>query len=214
MRGRRVNIKGYLLDERGNIIDKSGSIIWRSHELMYNEPPKIFPYSEFSMNWIKGNMDRDVTKNPKHDDEFDLDGHRINTMGYLIDDKENVVDVFRGAIMFKKDILEDKYGQESEIPYIFRSGKLLQPQMDEIEKELVNKLEASLKKGRKVLDSDIDYEDMQEIGKLPFYPGQKREYGLMGNGQLAPMRDRFGREIEKISQDSVQRQMLGDPDME
>lgn len=125
LRGRRVNSKGYLLDDRGNIIDKSGSIIWRSHELMYNEPPKIFPYSEFSMNWIKGNMDRDVTKNPKHDDEFDLDGHRINTMGYLIDDYENVVDVFRGAVLFRKDILEEKYAQESEIPYIFRSGKLL-----------------------------------------------------------------------------------------
>jgi len=125
LRGRRVNTKGYLLDERGNIIDRTGSIIWRSHELMYNEPPKIFPYSEFSMNWIRGNMDRDVTKNPKHDDEFDLDGHRINTMGYLTDDKENVVDVFRGAVLFKKDLLEDKFGQESEIPYIFRSSKLL-----------------------------------------------------------------------------------------
>ena len=54
-----------------------------------------------------------------------MDGHRINTMGYLIDDKENVVDVFRGAILFRRDILESKYGQEAEIPYIFRSGKLL-----------------------------------------------------------------------------------------
>jgi hypothetical protein len=78
--------------------------------------------------------------------------------------------------------------------------------MDEIEKELVHRFEASMKKGKRVvLDSDLDDEDMQEIEKLPFYPGQKREFGLLSNGQLAPMRDRFGREIEEISQDSDQR---------
>jgi hypothetical protein len=125
LRGRKVNPKGYLLDLRGNIIDRDGNLVWRSHELMFNEPPKIFPFTQFSINWIRGNLDRDVTRNPKHDDEFDLDGARINTMGYLIDDKENVIDAFRGAIVFRKEILENRYGQEAEIPYIFRSGKLL-----------------------------------------------------------------------------------------
>lgn len=142
-----MNATGYLLDQRGNIIDKQGNLVWRSHELMYNEPPKIFPFTEFSMQWIKGNMDRDVTQNPKHDDYFDLDGHRINTMGYLIDDHENVVDVFRGAMLFSKIILDNKFGQEAEIPYIYRSGKLMQPENDELEQELRRRHEYSIKKG-------------------------------------------------------------------
>jgi hypothetical protein len=54
------------------------------------------------MNWIKGNLAHDVTQNTKHDDGFDLDGRRINTMGYLVDHMDNVVDVFGGNILFKK----------------------------------------------------------------------------------------------------------------
>ena len=107
LKGRKVNSKGYLLDERGNIIDKSfpPNIIWRSHELMYNEPPKIFRFTEFSINWIKGLVDHDVTQNPKHDDEFDLEGRRINAMGYLVDHVGNIVDIFGGNVVFKKEIL-------------------------------------------------------------------------------------------------------------
>lgn len=108
--GRRVNCKGYLLDERGNIVDKKGNVIWRSYQLLYNEPPKIFQFTEFSMNWIKGTLDRDVTQNPKHDDVYDLEGRKINTMGYLIDDQENVIDCYRGDIIFRRDLLEVKYG--------------------------------------------------------------------------------------------------------
>jgi hypothetical protein len=122
LRQRKVNSKGYLLDKPGNIIDKSGKIIWRSHELMYNEPMKIFPFTEFSINWIMGNLDRDVTLNPKHDDEFDLGGRQINTMGYLIDHLDNVIDSFGGNVLFKRDILSSKWGMEAEIPYVFRSG--------------------------------------------------------------------------------------------
>ena len=122
LRQRKVNSKGYLLDKPGNIIDKSGKIIWRSHELMYNEPMKIFPFTEFSINWIMGNLDRDVKLNPRHDDEFDLNGRRINTMGYLIDHLDNVIDSFDGNVLFKRDILSSKWGMEAEIPYVFRSG--------------------------------------------------------------------------------------------
>jgi hypothetical protein len=43
--GRKVNPKGYLLDNLENIIDNTGKIIWRSHELMYNEPPKISKFT-------------------------------------------------------------------------------------------------------------------------------------------------------------------------
>ena len=85
LKGRKVNIKGYLIDEDGSIINKNGDIIWRKHELMDDEPMKIFEFTEFSLNWIRGHLDRDITQNPKHDDEVDLDGRLINTMGYLID---------------------------------------------------------------------------------------------------------------------------------
>jgi hypothetical protein len=110
MQFRKVNSKGYLLDTRGNIIDKSGTLIWRSHELMYNEPMKLFPFTEFSINWIKGHCAKDVTLNPRHDDEHDGDGKRINTMGYLIDGMDNVIDVFNGNVLFKREVLEDRWG--------------------------------------------------------------------------------------------------------
>lgn len=86
-----------------------------------------------------GTLGHDVRKNPKHDDEFDLEGQRINTMGYLIDDSGNIVDRWSKNIVFQKDILVERYGQEAEIPYVFRSGKLRVPD-DEIERLLRNKL--------------------------------------------------------------------------
>lgn len=61
-------------------------------EVFYQEPPKIFNFTQFSLSWIKGDLDRDVTKNPRHDDEYDLQGRMINTLGYLIDTEGNIVD--------------------------------------------------------------------------------------------------------------------------
>lgn len=59
---------------------------------MFQEPPKIFDFTEFDIKWIMGSLDRDVTKNPRHDDAFDLNGRMINTLGYLIDAAGNIVD--------------------------------------------------------------------------------------------------------------------------
>jgi hypothetical protein len=81
-----VNSNGYLLDDKGNIINKKGKIIWRSHELMYNEPPKIFNFTQFSMSWIKGHCDRDPSIHKTRDEIYDLNKNRINIMGYLVDD--------------------------------------------------------------------------------------------------------------------------------
>jgi hypothetical protein len=100
-----VNPKGYLIDKRGNIINKSGETIFKSHELMFNEPPKIFKFTEFSLNWIKGLLDKEVTKETKLNTDFDMNGNHINSMGYLIDEFDNVIDVFGANIVFKKDIL-------------------------------------------------------------------------------------------------------------
>jgi len=58
-------------------------------------------------------------------------------MGYLIDDFDNVVDVFSQSILFKKEALKGMYGMEAEIPRIFREGKLKRPPDDDpIEKLL------------------------------------------------------------------------------
>ena len=168
-KGRRVNSKGYLVDEDENIIDKDGNIIWRSHELMYDEPMKIFEFTEFSMNWIKGNFDYDFANDPDHDQKFDLDGRRINSMGYLIDEDGNIIDVFGDNIVFKKEILECKYGQDAEIPFIFRSGKLKQPEMDAVEKLLQQRNDYTAKP-RVVSDSDdmdLDDDDVEkELEKM------------------------------------------------
>lgn len=214
LKGRKVNSKGYLLDARGNIIDKSSDIIWRSHELMYNEPPKIFPFTEFSLNWIRGTLDRDVTQNPKHDDEYDLEGRRINTMGYLIDAEENVVDALSKNVVFKKDVLEDRYGQEAEIPYIFRSGKLKAPEKDAIERMLEKKHQDAARRGRGGLfdeeDGSDDEDVLQDLRKID---GRQQHYGVMGDGHLAPMLDVEGQEIEDIAYAGDQRLlMLGGAD--
>jgi hypothetical protein len=89
-------------------------------------------------------------------------------MGYLIDDSENIVDVFRGAILFSKMVLENKYGQEAEIPYIYRSGKLMQPKDDELQKELQRRLDESMRKANKTAgESDLDDEDvLLELNRL------------------------------------------------
>jgi len=50
----------------------------------------------------------------------------VNTAGYLIDKNENVVDRY-GSLVFIREILAEKQGQDSEIPRLFRCGKLDKP---------------------------------------------------------------------------------------
>lgn len=71
-------------------------------------------------------MNRDVTKNKRHNDEFDLDGRKINTMGYCIDTEENVVDR-EGGLVFKRALLSQTpgHGMDDEIPKIFRRNDRL-----------------------------------------------------------------------------------------
>ena len=110
--GRRVNAAGYLIDNDGNIINNKGKVIWNFWELLYQEPQKIFTFTEFSMSWIKGNLDRDVTQNPRHDDVFDNDKRRINSLGYLIDYDGNIVDKY-GKEVFRLPILSAAFRQDA-----------------------------------------------------------------------------------------------------
>ena len=109
MRGRLVNASGYLIDKKGNIVNEKNKVMFNFWEIMFQEPPKIFDFTEFDINWIKGNLDRDITKNPRHDDEFDLDGKMINSLGYLVDLKGNIIDQY-GKLVFRKDILYNAFG--------------------------------------------------------------------------------------------------------
>eukprot|EP00352_Strombidinopsis_acuminata_P003972 CAMPEP_0176390194 /NCGR_PEP_ID=MMETSP0126-20121128/38981_1 /TAXON_ID=141414 ORGANISM="Strombidinopsis acuminatum, Strain SPMC142" /NCGR_SAMPLE_ID=MMETSP0126 /ASSEMBLY_ACC=CAM_ASM_000229 /LENGTH=120 /DNA_ID=CAMNT_0017759461 /DNA_START=1189 /DNA_END=1551 /DNA_ORIENTATION=- len=60
-------------------------------------------------------MVRDVKLNPAHDDEYDLDGNRINTCGFLIDSRENIIDRY-GDIVLNREILSSYFNQDAEIP--------------------------------------------------------------------------------------------------
>lgn len=67
---------------------------------------------------------------------IDSDGKRVNKLGYLIDNDNNIIDK-NGKLMFDHDILEN----EGEIPKVFRTGLLksdttssLSRLMSEIEK--------------------------------------------------------------------------------
>lgn len=140
MRGRLVNGLGYLIDERGNIVNEKGSIMFNFWELMFQEPPKIFDFTEFDINWIKGTLDRDVTKNPRHDDEYDLEGRLINTLGYLVDVAGNIIDQ-HGKIVFRKEILTNAYDQDAKIPPVFTMGLLYKPidsKRQETERMVIN----------------------------------------------------------------------------
>jgi len=66
----------------------------------------------------------------KEDDLYDLDGRLINTKGYLIDKDENIIDYY-GRIVFRKELLTENNGQDSEIPKVFLSGKLAAPQNED-----------------------------------------------------------------------------------
>lgn len=132
--GRIVNAAGYLIDDKGNIVNDKHHIIFHFWEIMYQEPPKLFSFTEFDIDEIKGTLDRDVTKNPRHDDEFDLDGRMINTLGYLIDTQQNIIDKY-GKLVFRKDILSVAYGQDAKIPAVFTNGTFLKPASDDPQAE-------------------------------------------------------------------------------
>ena len=125
-KGRRVNDKGYLVDENGNIIDKKGNKVWDKDHLFENEFPKIFPFSTFNPETITGNFKRDKNGKPilkpadKEGQFYDDDGNLVNKQGYLINKDGDIIDK-NGNLVFKKNILKD-----GEIPPVFRNGMIRQ----------------------------------------------------------------------------------------
>jgi hypothetical protein len=55
----KVNDRGYLINDNGDIINKGNKIIFDKSQLKNGEIPKIFPYTRFNINMIKGNYEED-----------------------------------------------------------------------------------------------------------------------------------------------------------
>ena len=87
-----VNSKGYLTDEKGNVINKEGKVIFEyKHLSKDDEIPKLFPYSKFNVDSIKGTFEVDKDGHPilQRDERgrlVDDMGRLVNEHGYLIDE--------------------------------------------------------------------------------------------------------------------------------
>ena len=122
--GRKINSRGYLVDEFGNVVDKDGREIFEAKHLSNDEIPKIFPFTKFNIKNIQGDFEMDPLGNPildkKKDGNFvDREGKRVNQKGYLVDSKGNVVNKY-GKVAFEKKLLDN----EADIPKVFRTGLL------------------------------------------------------------------------------------------
>merc|ERR1711988_1661375 len=139
--GRRINSKGYLIDEFGNVIDKDGRTIFEKKHLKNDEIPKIFPFTKFNIKNVLGDFEYDPLGNPILEKDakgnlIDRKGQRVNQKGYLIDKDGNVINK-AGKLAFKKKLLDS----DNDIPKVFRTGLLksdtassLSRLMSEIEK--------------------------------------------------------------------------------
>jgi len=74
-----------LINKFGDIIDQNGKEIFkREHLNVDGEPPKIFGFTKFNTERIKGNFEIDKRGNPilkkgkKKGELFDSDGNRVN----------------------------------------------------------------------------------------------------------------------------------------
>jgi len=69
--GRRVNDKGYLIDNKGNIIDSNNKVLFTFASLKSGEFIKIFPFTKFNLKRVQGDYDMNSSGNPilvKHKD--------------------------------------------------------------------------------------------------------------------------------------------------
>merc|ERR1711990_1290947 len=122
--GRKINSRGYLVDEFGNVVDKDGREIFEAKHLSNDEIPKIFPFTKFNIKNVLGDFEMDPLGNPILDKDgsgnlIDRQGRRVNSKGYLIDGEGNVINK-HGKLMFPKKVLDS----EEDIPKVFRTGLL------------------------------------------------------------------------------------------
>jgi len=174
--GRRINSRGYLIDEFGNVIDKDGRQIFDRKHLKDDEIPKIFPFTKFNIKNVLGDFEMDPLGNPILDKDaqgnfIDRNGKRVNRKGYLIDADGNVINK-HGKLMFEKELLDN----EGDIPKVFRTGLLksdtassLSRLMSEIGKNQLSdfdaeegKIDGQMKGMRRGADGDTSVDSMME----------------------------------------------------
>lgn len=118
--GRKVNEKGYLVDASGNVIDCNGKLLWRVEHLKNGEFPKIFPFSKFNVQRVRGDLDFDARGHPLSTTSGkDCQGRPVNKCGYLVDASGNVIDS-RSRLMFEKVVLT----ADGELPPVFLNNVL------------------------------------------------------------------------------------------
>lgn len=106
--------------------------MWHFWELIHQEPPKLFPFTQWSLEWIRGDVDfsQKINFQKDQDDVYDRAGRLINVEGYLIDKSENIIDQY-GRVVFSKDLLSYCRGQDARIPRVFTLGVFLEPEIDQ-----------------------------------------------------------------------------------
>lgn len=97
VQGRRVNNRGYLVDDFGNVIDKDGRQIFESKHLENDEIPKIFPFTKFNIKNVMGDFEMDPLGVPILDRDaqgnlIDNQGRKVNSKGYITDKSGNIID--------------------------------------------------------------------------------------------------------------------------
>jgi hypothetical protein len=121
---RRINSRGYLIDEFGNVIDRDGRQIFEQKHLENDEIPKIFPFTKFNVKNVLGDFEMDPLGNPMLEKDKkggfkDNQGRKVNSKGYLVDKDGNVIDK-KSNVVFKKKLLDN----DGDIPKVFRTGLL------------------------------------------------------------------------------------------
>ena len=140
-----------------------------------------------------GEFEKDVNLSLKQPHEFDLNGKRINKFGYLIDERGNIVDVYNGNIVFKKEILDQTKENEGQIPKVFREGKLRIPPMAMTNVEEIKPKKKNKKPARPLVDQEMDIDEEEIFKEL-----EKLDFGLVTQEEMMPpLRDVFMLDLHK-----------------
>ena len=99
-----VNEKGWLIDSKGNVVENMGQIMFIKEQLdSNNELPSLFNYDgvEYNIKEILGYFFRDknskviiLCKNEKDINDYssyDKRGRKVNSKGYLVDKRGNII---------------------------------------------------------------------------------------------------------------------------
>ena len=109
-----------MIDAKGNIIDSNGKQLWRKEHLKNGEFPKIFPFSKFNVQPVRGDLKLDSRGSVQPPSSGkDAQDRPVNKSGYLCDASGNVIDT-RGRLMFEKVVLE----ANGQLPPVFLDGTL------------------------------------------------------------------------------------------